>query len=283
MIELKRVHFNQIAGGPQVRDDSDDDCPPPPAPACPAAAAADLPAFFAPDDRWRRPSDAVAHQAKLFEEGLTGPSPLSGEARKTKRLTTDQVLFLAQFSHSCNAIWDDEQNDVPMSRRQRFNLLLMGQGGSGKTALVQEIVLPVLDFLFPVDASSNPPQTSLIVCASWAQAENISTAKHKAVSCHNAAMLCVQSLRNKHMAPGEKKSALERKWGNKRCLIIEEVGTISPALLNMLLYRSFHGRAERWDVSEPMYDKLEGAFGRMPLVILLGDFLQLRRCRYSMT
>ena len=54
------------------------------------------------------------------------------------------------------------------------------------------------------------------------------------------------------------------------------MGTISPALLNMLLYRSFHGRTERWAVCERNYDKLEGAFGRMPIVIFLGDFLQLR-------
>ena len=51
---------------------------------------------------------------------------------------------------------------------------------------------------------------------------------------------------------------------------------ISPALYNMLLYRSFHGRREHWRVPESIYDKLRGAFGRMPIVLHLGDFLQLR-------
>ena len=51
---------------------------------------------------------------------------------------------------------------------------------------------------------------------------------------------------------------------------------ISPALYNMLLYRSYHGRQERWEVPEQEYDKLSGAFGRMPIVIHLGDFLQLK-------
>ena len=51
---------------------------------------------------------------------------------------------------------------------------------------------------------------------------------------------------------------------------------ISPALYNMLLYRAFHGRAASFEVPEAQYDKLLGAFGRMPLVLHLGDFLQLR-------
>ena len=51
---------------------------------------------------------------------------------------------------------------------------------------------------------------------------------------------------------------------------------ISPALYNMRLYRSFHGRAEQWELLEQEYDKLKGAFGRMPIVIHLGDFLQLK-------
>ena len=44
----------------------------------------------------------------------------------------------------------------------------------------------------------------------------------------------------------------------------------------MLLYRAYHGRADGWEVPEPEYDKLSGAFGRMPIVIHLGDFLQLK-------
>ena len=57
-------------------------------------------------------------------------------------------------------------------------------------------------------------------------------------------------------------------------MIIEEVSMIGPNFYNFLLYRSFHGRRERWNVKEPEYDKLQGAFGRMPIIIHLGDFLQ---------
>ena len=59
-------------------------------------------------------------------------------------------------------------------------------------------------------------------------------------------------------------------------LIIEEVSMVAPPLYNMLLYRSFHGRREHWYVQESEYDKLSGEFGGMPIIIHLGDFLQLK-------
>ena len=74
------------------------------------------------------------------------------------------------------------------------------------------------------------------------------------------------------MLPGDKKAALEKTWGNLHCLVLEEVSMIGPDLYNVLLYRSFHGRRARWNART--HDKLQGAFGRMPLVIHLGDFLQ---------
>ena len=57
-------------------------------------------------------------------------------------------------------------------------------------------------------------------------------------------------------------------------MILEEVSMIGPDLYNLLLFRSFHGRRMRWNVNESDYDKAQGAFGRMPIVIHLGDFLQ---------
>jgi hypothetical protein len=117
---------------------------------------------------------------------------------------------------------------------------------------------------------------SLIVCAKWSQAENISTKTHKAVSCHRAGLIGVQSHRNAHMHPRAKKRALARVWDEKRVLVIEEVGAVAPPLYKMLLYRAWHGRAEKYDEPGPEYDKLSGAFGRGAIVVHLGDFLQLK-------
>ena len=232
-------------------------------------------ARFEPSAALRRPSDFVKSLAQKFESGRVNPRTQKVEPRPLKR---DQALFIARFADACNAVWDDEQRikdgSLSVRKRRTFNFLLMGQGGSGKTALVQEIVLPAMDALFPQEPPAG--KSTLVVCAKWSQAANISTDEHRAVSCHRAAVLGVQSLRNRDMLAQGKRTALQQTWEPVRCLIVEEVSMISPGLYNMVAYRSFLGRADRWEVEERVYDQLEGAFGRMPLVIHLGDFLQLK-------
>ena len=160
------------------------------------------------------------------------------------------------------------------AKRNTFQFLLLGQGGSGKTAMVQDIVLPAMDALFPVETTM--AKSTLIVCAKWSQAANISTDAHKAVSCHRAGVIGVQSFRNKDIPAGGKLKALQDTWETVRCLILEEVSMISPNLYNMLAFRSYLGRKAEWGAEEREYDQVGGAFGRMPIVIHLGDFLQLK-------
>ena len=79
------------------------------------------------------------------------------------------------------------------------------------------------------------------------------------------------------MLPETKQVAREAKLNAKRALVIEEVSMISPALYNMLLYRFYHGRKSRWQVTqERHYVQRKWAFGRMPLKLHLGDFVQAR-------
>ena len=100
----------------------------------------------------------------------------------------DQAFFMVTFAHGCNIIWKDEQaiaeSTLIVKDRRCINFLWIGQCGSGKTALVQETVLPTIDFLFPPDDEGN--LSSLIV--KWSQAQNISSAQHKAVACHRVVL-----------------------------------------------------------------------------------------------
>ena len=145
------------------------DVPPDPDEVLPKQDESDATARFAPSDSWRRPSDYVAHMVKRFEDAWTNPRSGKKESRPLKR---DQVYFVAHFAHCCNTVWDEdrkvEEGELNVKNLTCFNILLMGQGGSGKTAVVQEIVLRTLDFLFGSEAT-------LIVCSKWSQAENIST------------------------------------------------------------------------------------------------------------
>ena len=262
--------FKAADAGTTDQVPSDDEVPP--ANDAPCRADLEAKAYFVPYEPWPRPSDYIAHLASEFEAGNT---TLPGKTKRAKKLSRGQVLFLIGFADACNKVWRQEQDDVPMQDRQQFIFLLMGQGGSGKTAIVQEIVLPAVDFIFPPEEP--PASSSIIVCASWAQAQNISTPAHKAVSCHNATMMRVQSYRNRDMMPDNKKTALQEKLGARRALVIEEVSMISPAMYNMLLFRFYHARLKQWQIpQERYYVKKPCAFGRIPLVLHLGDFLQLR-------
>ena len=50
---------------------------------------------------------------------------------------------------------------------------------------------------------------------------------------------------------------------------------VAAACYNMLDVRSMHGRSKTHDVSEATYKQPGHHFGRVPIVIHLGDFLQL--------
>ena len=184
---------------PANNPEGDTDVPPEPGEPVAKPDEQDAKARFAPSDCWRRPSDYVAYMAKRFETDWTNPHSGKKEPRPLKR---DQGLFVAQFAHICNTVWDEdrkvEEGEMNANKITCFDILLMGQGGSGKTAVVQDIVLPTLDFLFGCEAT-------LIVCAKWSQAENISTDAHKAITCHRAASVGIQSYRNANILPGDKK------------------------------------------------------------------------------
>ena len=175
VIARQRTYFGtgQVAPRDEEEDDEDDDVDAPPVPG--KHVARDATAIFAPSDAWRLPSDYVAFLTQRFENEWINPRTKKKERRPLKR---DQALFVTYFAYVCNTVWKEdrkvEDGELAVEKMKCFSILLMGQGGSGKTAIVQEIVLPTMDFLFGTE-------TTLIVCSKWSQAENISTAVHKAL------------------------------------------------------------------------------------------------------
>ena len=156
-------------------------------------------------------------------------------------------------------------------------MLLLGQGGSGKTFVVQQLVFQVVDYLWP-EASADEPSLT-VVASSNAQAKNISTAAVKARTIHNASGMRVQKLVNERMRPGNKQASLTRLWNRVRVLVVEEVSMVAAQWYNMLDVRAMHGRSRDHEVYETTYKKPHHHFGRVPIVIHLGDFLQLSPTR----
>ena len=87
----------------------------------------------------------------------------------------------------------------------------------------------------------------------------------------------IQEFKKSLMSAGKKTSQLQKRWGNIRVLVIEEISMVSAVLYNMLDYRSMLGRSAAFNVDPLTYTKVGCVFGRVPIVLHLGDFLQLSR------
>ncbi|CAE7263859.1 PIF7 [Symbiodinium sp. CCMP2456] len=189
-----------------------------------------------------------------------------------EKLNEDQELFMLRFGDVLNKVYDEEQRKRP-EERGVYHVLLLGQGGSGKTHVVQNVIFPIVLFIWPpVDGR----ETLRVVAAKNSQAKNISTASVQATTVHAAGCMRVQRLSNSEMAAGNKEKQLEAMWQRVRVLIVEEISMVASLLYNMLDYRSMLGRRLSHLVDPQTHTRIIHAFGRVPIVLHLGDFLQLR-------
>ena len=161
-----------------------------------------------PDDEEDTEPGAAAAAAVCFanQEVYATPSAyitsLIQALPDSEKLTRDQTLFMVRFAQACDAAWADEAK--PPHEREVHHLLLLGQGGSGKTHVVQKLVFEAVQFIWPPETLEEP--TLMVVAASNAQAKNISSATVKARTMHNAAGMRVQKLTNSLMRPGKKQN-----------------------------------------------------------------------------
>ena len=190
-----------------------------------------------------------------------------------EKLSRDQTLFVAAFASACDQVWEDEVKNRCAAERKVHHFLLLGQGGSGKTHVVQKIIFEAVAYIWPVEDKAK--ETLMVVAFSNAQAKNISTIDVKARTVHSASAMRVQRYVNNLMRPGKMQKQLTTLWEDVRVLVIEEVSMIGAAVYNMMDLRAAHGRSSAHDVSEATYNRENHHFGRVPIVIHLGDFLQL--------
>ena len=95
------------------------------------------------------------------------------------------------------------------------------------------------------------------------------------MTCHRATQMGIGEHRNRDMVPtAEVRSRLQDIWCHLKLFVVEEVSMVSPNLHNMPLYRVSHARKEQCYLSEAKYQTPACAFGRVPIVLDLGDFLQ---------
>ena len=224
------------------------------------------------------PPDATFSNQSVFGKPSEFIRALIQDLPTDSALTREQTLFMAKFACACDQAFEDLQRP-PEERSPPTHILLLGQGGSGKTYVVQELVFKAVSFIWPEEADDEP--TLMVVAASNAQAKNISTTQRKARTLHNASCMRAQSYKTKDMKPGNKQAELTRLWRKVVVLVVEEVSMVGALLFHMLSYRSAcgrsvdHGVVPGAHVDGPDTGPFPNAFSRCPIVVLLGDFLQL--------
>ena len=130
----------------------------------------------------------------------------------------------------------EEYQGISWAHRSQFVFLLLGQGGCGKTFIVQQFVARVVAYAFGTNeairmlAFSNP------------QATNLSSDRFPAVTVHRACGMAVQKMSNSLLNPGDKLTALEAFWGPARLTVGEEITMWPAEIFNMGLVRSAWGR-----------------------------------------
>ena len=132
-----------------------------------------------------------------------------------------------------------QEQRLPPEERGVYHMLLLGQGGSGKTHVVVNLIFPAVLFIWPPEDGN---ETLRLVAAKNSQAKNISTSAVRATTLHAAACMRVQSLSNSDMSAGSKEEKLRTMWKSCRVLILEEISMASALLYNMLDFRSMLGR-----------------------------------------
>ena len=141
-------------------------------------------ASFAAEKKYKKPSDFIRVLLKQLP--------------KAERLNRRQSLFMVKFAKACDEAWADEQSEAeggkPPKDRRVHHFLLLGAGGTGKTHVVQKVIFEAVAYIWPNESEGSP--SMLVVASSNEQAKNISTARWRARTLHNAAGMRVQKMVN---------------------------------------------------------------------------------------
>lgn len=211
--------------------------------------------------KFEKPSIAMANKIREFESSSSG-----------FQLSLEQRASCRWFGEAMDATLEDEQQEVPLPDRTQRSCLLIGAGGTGKTTVILMLMLTVFCYFFPGEEGED---RYLITTYSHAQSDAISNETHKATTAHAACSYRVASMRNRDLALRSKEEEMKKRWTCKLLLIQDEISLVPCLVENMMLYRSMRAR-EDLGVKPEEYASPSCLFGRMPIVLIAGDFMQIR-------
>jgi hypothetical protein len=208
-----------------------------------------------------QPSVAMAKRVREFETSAEG-----------FELSLDQRASCKWFGEAMDATLRDEKNQIPVADRRQHACLLIGAGGTGKTTVILLLMLPVFCHYFP---DCDGVERYLIATFSHAQSDAISNETHRASTVHAASSYRVASMRNRDLALKTKEPEMQKRWLPKLLLIQDEISLVPCLVQNMMLYRSMGARQDL-GLDHIEYAQRNRLFGCMPIVLIAGDFMQIR-------
>ena len=198
-----------------------------------------------------------------------GPGAAAWQLCQDTNLNEEQIDAVALVTCQIQKMWNDRplQNGwLPSSwLKENTTVLFLGGGGCGKSYVVLKVIKPLVEMYFGPDSFEGQ-------CPSNAGARLIGgRTVHASLGLSPASSLQIQNLQ----LQGKIKTKVERKAGPAAAVVIDEASQLSATLFHADALRHTYARSVRHDLQVELYTHTDQLFGRMPLLILCGDFLQL--------
>jgi len=89
----------------------------------------------------RLPADCVRFsQQRVYSKPSDLVKAMVQALPANRRLNEDQEIFMMRFAEVLDIVYEQEAAEQPPDKRHVYHMLLLGQGGSGKTHIVQNII-----------------------------------------------------------------------------------------------------------------------------------------------
>lgn len=215
--------------------------------------------------------DGVNVSPALFARALM--NDLANRDQNPVKLNAEQEDFLAVVAAKMQEVVDVERGSQhtgsgdqaagPSGCVEPCCVLLCGPGGSGKTEVVS-IIRQMMSHFFG--------EGSDVAMASSNSAARVigGDTVHSCLHLNGKASMKLESL-GRGVTP-----ELCARWCDVKCLILEEISMMSPMMLAAISYRLCLARCGRHvGITPALYTDRAHCFGGIPIVVMLGDFMQL--------
>ena len=201
-----------------------------------------------------------------------GPAAVAWHLSNQASLNEEQRDAVALVARQIQRMWDHAALESTPSdyltsswSRENLSVLFLGGGGRGKTYTILKVIKPLVETFFgPAGFAGQCPSNA---GARLFAARTV----HAALGLSATSSLKVQNL----VLQGKAKTKMEQIANPAAMLAIDEVSQLSGTLLHADALLHTYARARAHNLAIEQYTEANEIFGRTPLALLSGDFLQL--------